>query len=111
MAISITWSIDQMVHNIADGGVFKVFWGVVGKNSEGPESASSGGQLLEEYNASSPLFVPYADLTQDEVLGWVWGTEGFDKVQIETTLTEKVQTQIDTATVEADGLPWTSAPD
>jgi len=106
MSISTTWSINQMVHTVADGCVFSIYWSAVGANSEGPEIASDGGQLFVEYDASSPSFVPYADLTQDEVLGWVWETQGFDKAGIETTLTEKVQKQIDVNTTTADGLPW-----
>ena len=54
-----------------------------------------------------PDFVPYADLTQDEVLGWCWAN-GVDKTATEAA----VQTQIDNAKnppVTQPPLPWNQA--
>jgi hypothetical protein len=51
-----------------------------------------------------PNFVPYASLTQDDVLGWCWSS-GVDKESAEAA----VQSQIDTAKnppVQQLPLPW-----
>ena len=54
-----------------------------------------------------PDFVPYENLTQDEVLGWCWAN-GVDKTATEAA----VQTQIDNAKnppVTQPPLPWNQA--
>ena len=75
MAITNTWSIADMTHVDADGGVFLVYWSMVAANVTGqdPEgndvtdyTATEGGKLRCEYDASSPTYIPYADLTEDD---------------------------------------------
>ena len=57
--------------------------------------------------------IPYADLTENDVLGWVYaslvqGDETADeaKARIEAERTAKVQKQIDAAATTASGVPW-----
>ena len=111
MAISTTWSVSNMTRNEADGGVVTVYWSCVG--SDGTFSATEGGKLRCEPDASADDFVAYADLTQDDVLGWVYtslieGEETADeaKARIEANRTGKVQGQIDRASAQAEGMPW-----
>jgi hypothetical protein len=123
MAISNTWSVTDMQHNTdADGGVFLVYWSMVAANVTGqdPEgndvtdyTATEGGKLRCEYDASSPTYIPYADLTESDVLGWVYTSliEGEQtaeeaKARIEADRTAKVQGQIDAAATTASGTPW-----
>jgi hypothetical protein len=73
MAITNTWSVSDMQHMDSDGGVFLVYWSMVAQSDGTPSyTASEGGKLRCEYDASSPSFVPYADLTESDVLGWVY---------------------------------------
>ena len=72
MAINNTWSVTDMTHTDADGGVFLVYWSMV--SSDGTYNASEGGKLRCEYDASSPTYIPYADLTEATVLGWVYNS-------------------------------------
>jgi hypothetical protein len=122
MAISNTWSVSDMQHTDADGGVFLVYWSMVaanvtGKDAEGNDvtdyTASEGGKLRCEYDASSSTYIPYADLTEATVLGWVYNSliEGEEtaeeaKARIEADRTAKVQKQIDAAATTASGTPW-----
>ena len=114
MAITNTWSVTDMQHTDADGGVFLVYWSMVATSDGTPSySASEGGKLRCEYDASSSSYIPYADLTEDNVLGWVYNSliEGEEtaeeaKARIEANRTSRVQGQIDRAATQAAGVPW-----
>ena len=55
------------------------------------------------YDASSPDFVPYADLTEEMVLGWCFDGD-VDKDAIEASLTANIEEQKNPTT--EDGVPW-----
>ena len=111
MAISTTWSVSNMTRNEADGGVVTVYWSCVA--SDGTFSATEGGKLRCEPDADAEGFVAYADLTEADVLGWVYTslieeeeTADEAKARIEANRTGKVQGQIDRASAQAEGMPW-----
>ena len=114
MAITTTWSVNNMTHKDSDGGVFLVYWSLVAQSDGTPSySATEGGKLRSTYDASSSDFIPYADLTEATVLGWVYnslieGDETADeaKARIEADRTAKVQGQIDRAASDSSGVPW-----
>jgi hypothetical protein len=114
MAITTTWSVNDMTHNDSDGGVILVYWSCVAASDGTPSySATEGGKLRLTYDASSPDYIPYADLTENDVLGWVYnslieGDETADqaKARVEADRTAKVQGQIDRAATQSGGLPW-----
>ena len=114
MAITNTWSVTNMQHTDADGGVFLVYWSMVAQSDGTPSySASEGGKLRCEYDASSSSYIAYADLTEANVLGWVYNSliEGEEtaeeaKARVEADRTGKVQNQINAAATTASGVPW-----
>ncbi len=114
MAINCTWTIADMTHKDADGGVILVYWSCVASSDGEPAySATEGGKLQLTYDASASDFIAYADLTEANVLGWVYdslkeGDETADeaKARVETDRTAKVQAQIDNANSQSNGLPW-----
>ena len=116
MAITCTWSVGKMTHNDSDGGVVIVYWSCVAESDGDPVyTATEGNKLRCEYDASSPDFIPYADLTEADVLGWVYDSliQGDEtateaKARVEADRTAKVQAQIDRANTQSDGLPWAS---
>ena len=115
MAITNTWSVSNMIHQDSDGGVITVYWSMVAQNDSGPESATEGGKLRLTPDPSSPDFIAYADLTEADVLGWVYnslieGDETADeaKARVEADRDAKVQGQIDRAASQSDGVPWSS---
>ena len=114
MAITNTWSVTDMQHTDADGGVFLIYWSMVAVSDGTPSyTASEGGKLRCEYDASAAGYIAYADLTEADVLGWVYTslikdteTAAEAKARIETDRTAKVQKQIDAASSTSDGVPW-----
>ena len=111
MAITTTWSVSDMQHTDATGGVFLVYWSCVA--TDGTYSATEGGKLRCDPDPSSSDYIPYADLTEADVLGWVYNSliEGDEtaaeaKARIEANRTAKVQGQIDRAATTAFGVPW-----
>ena len=114
MAITNTWSVTNMQHTDADGGVFLVYWSMVAASDGTPSyTASEGGKLRTTPDASAPDFIPYADLTEADVLGWVYNslitgdeTAAEAKARVEADRTAKVQKQIDAAATTASGTPW-----
>ena len=119
MAINNTWSVSDMTHIDADGGVILVYWSMVAASDGTPSyTASDGGKLRCEPDATSPDFIPYADLTEADVLGWVYTSliEGDEtaaeaKARVEANRDGKVEKQIAAAATTAQGLPWATTLD
>jgi len=114
MAITTTWSVNDMTHKDSDGGVFLVYWSLVAQ-SDGDEECGSqeGGKLQCTPDPSASDYIAYADLTEADVLGWVYSSLIVDdetaaeaKARTEATWTAKVQKQIDAAATTATGVPW-----
>ena len=114
MAITTTWSVNNMTRVDADGGVITAYWQLLAaSDGEGGETATEGGKQRFEYDASSSDFIAYADLKESDVLGWIWeackvGDETAEefKARIESERTAKVQAQIDRKAAQASGVPW-----
>lgn len=49
-------------------------------------------------------FTPYADLTQDQVLGWCWAN-GVDKASAEASVQAQIDNQINPPVIQPP-LPW-----
>jgi len=111
MAITTTWSVSDMTHKDSDGGVFLVYWSLTA--TDGTYSAQEGGKLRCTADPSASDYIAYADLTEANVLGWVYSSLIVDdetaaeaKARIEADRTAKVQGQIDRATANSTGVPW-----
>ena len=122
MAITTTWSVNNMTHVDADGGVILAYWSLVAaSDGEGKETATEGGKQRFEYDASGSGFIAYKDLKESDVLGWIYEankgsrsggpadeTASQYKARIEAERTAKVQAQIDRKAAQSDGLPWSA---
>ena len=119
MAITTTWSVGDMTHKDSDGGVFLVNWSLIAQSDGTPSyNASEGGKLRCTADPSASDYIAYADLTEADVLGWVYSSlikkkeDGSDetaaeaKARIEADRTAKVQGQIDRAAANSNGVPW-----
>ena len=114
MAINTTWSVSDMTHVDADGGVILAYWSLVAaSDGEGGETATEGGKARFTYDASASDYIAYDDLTEADVLGWIWeaNKEGDEtaeeyKARIEAERTAKVQAQIDRKAAQSTGVPW-----
>jgi len=54
--------------------------------------------------APTGAFTPYADLTQDQVLGWIWAN-GVDKDSAEAAVQAQIDAQVNPPVVTPP-LPW-----
>jgi hypothetical protein len=99
------WHIATLEHTVSDGGVIVAHWRVNEEETVGDDTYSSSayGTCGFEYDPSSPDFVPYADLTEEMVLGWCFA-DGVDKDQIEAALAANIADQKNPVT--EDGVPW-----
>lgn len=103
MAIEYTWTIAQLERNTADGGVIVAHWRV--SLEDGDYTASSYGTQGFEYDATATDFTPYDQLTEAQVLQWVFDAMGEDQV---AAIQDGLQASIDeqkAPTTEA-GTPW-----
>ena len=119
MAITTTWSVNNMTHKDSDGGVFLVHWSLIAQSDGTPSySTTEGGKLRCTADPSASDYIAYADLTEANVLGWVYSSlikqkeDGSDetaaeaKARKEAERTAKVQGQIDRAAANSNGVPW-----
>jgi hypothetical protein len=94
--MEITWNIAQLDRKTADGFVTTAHWTV--SATDGDFSASSYGTC----GFDGELTTPYADLTEAQVLEWVWQT--VDKNAYEASLASQIEAQKNP--VSATGVPW-----
>jgi hypothetical protein len=96
MTATINWSIQQLDRKTADGFVTTAHWRC--DAVDGEFSASVYGTA----GFTGDLTIPYAELTQEQVLGWVWGS--LDKAEIEANALAQIELQKNPVT--ATGTPW-----
>lgn len=107
MTITNTWNVVQMQAYPEYEGepdvVFVVHWVLSG--TDGTYTGSTYGSVGVTYEAGTP-YTAYADLTLDQVLGWVW-TNGVDKDAQEAAVAAQIENQIN-PTVVTPPLPWSA---
>jgi hypothetical protein len=107
---TITWLIEQMSCIPQEEGqtdvVISVAWRVNG--TDGTYSATVyGSQTLNPYTPKSP-FTPYADLTQEQVIGWVQDVMGEEQVaKIIANIEQQIENQVNPPIVTPP-LPWSN---
>ena len=96
--MTTTWTISNLDRQTSDGFVYCAHW---------QATAVDGEHSASVYNTCSwsdgtPV-IPYADLTQATVLGWIWAN-GVDKTATEAALAAQIDAQKNPVT--ATGVPW-----
>ena len=95
------WTITTLDRDVTTGYVNCAHW---------TATATDGDYTASIYStcswADGTVTTPYADLTQDTVLGWVW-VNGVDKTATEAALAAQIALQ--KAPVTASGTPWGQA--
>ena len=102
-----TWKIENMIVKPQDGANTDV---VVTANWRC--TASDNGQMASNYGSmgfASPTgaFTAYPDLTEADVLGWVWAN-GVDKDAVEANVARELDMLVNPPTA-AKPLPWGGA--
>ena len=94
-----TWAIAQLERETADGKVIVVHYTVNANNVT--YSAGAYGSL----GFDGEVTTPFADLTEEVVVGWVKDSLGEDKVaEVEAALQNQIDEQA--APTKAAGTPW-----
>ena len=105
MSAQITWTVTAMdCYPQAEGEtdvVFTVHWTCSGVQDTYAASVYSTCPVT--YVAGTP-YTPYAQLTQDQVLGWIWSS-GVDKTATEAAVQQQINNQINPPVVQPP-LPW-----
>ena len=95
---TIVWNISQLDRQTSDGFVTTAHW---------QANATDGDYSASVYSTCSwsdgTATIPYADLTQETVLGWIWAN-GVDKDAVEASLDAQIELQKNPVT--AVGVPW-----
>jgi hypothetical protein len=106
---TFNWVVTQTEYDIQpvemDGAIVTVHWSCdASEESEGTMyNRSSYGTVGFSPDPSSPDYTPYADVTEQQCLDWVWA-DGVDKDAIEASLQANIDAQINPVT--ASGVPW-----
>ena len=108
MTATITWSVTRMdAYPQAEGQtdvVFTVHWTCAGVQDSYQSSVYSTCSVT--YSSGTP-YTPYAQLTQDQVLGWIWAS-GVNKAATEAAVQAQINNQINPPVVTPK-LPWATA--
>ena len=100
MAITKTWEVNTLQRELADGYVNKVIYRV--KGTDGTYETRVTGEVDLE---KPETLIPYKDLTQDTVIGWVKAKLGSDSItQIEKAIDDNITLQ--KTPVHGVGTPW-----
>jgi hypothetical protein len=101
MANTYTWNISQLDRETADGFVFVAHYQV----NSSDETYKAGAYGSIGFDKRPKTLVPFADLTEEVVIGWVKEQLTPEKV---TEVEAALQAQLDEqkAPTKASGLPW-----
>jgi hypothetical protein len=95
---TIVWNVSQLDRQTSDGFVTTAHWQA--NATDGDYSASVYSTCSWSDGAAN---IPYASLTQETVLGWIWAN-GVDKAATEAALNAQIELQKNPVT--ATGVPW-----
>tara|TARA_R100000773_G_scaffold33418_1_gene28504 strand:+ start:418 stop:732 length:315 start_codon:yes stop_codon:yes gene_type:complete len=103
MAITKTWEVNTLQRELADGYVNKVIYRV--KGTDGTYSTRATGEVDLE---KPKTLIPYKDLTQETVIGWVKAKleaqETGTVAKIEKAIDDNITLQ--KTPVHGVGTPW-----
>ena len=99
--MTTTWTITTLDREVSNGFVTTAHWTATATDGDYSASIYSTCSWAE----GTPT-VPYADLTHETVLGWVWAN-GVDKTATETALAAQIELQKNPVT--STGVPWSQA--
>lgn len=100
----MNWTISQLDRSLPDGVVLTAHWRV--SATDGDASGSVYGTIsFPAKDPADPDFIPYDNLTEAQVIGWVKEAMGADTVAAHEAA---VQAQIDAQKnpTSAAGVPW-----
>jgi hypothetical protein len=105
MATTFNWQITAMNCSTTEQNpdtVIVVHWTCSGTDG------TYNGSVYSTCSVPAPTgtFTPYADLTQEQVLDWIWAN-GVDQASAEAAVQTQIDNQINPPTISPP-LPWTA---
>ena len=108
MATTFTWKINTLERDTSDGYVFTAHYSVVGiSDTLDPEGNPYNSGAYGSIGLERPgTLIPYADLTEEQVIGWVKEKLGGDEkvAEIEAALEARITELISPSKI--NGVPW-----
>jgi len=83
-----------------------VHWSCVGEKEHDGKTYSASINNVCQVNYSGGDFTAFADLTQEEVIGWVWAS-GVDKESAEASINQRIALDINPPLISPT-LPWSA---
>lgn len=105
-----TWKVTDMKTIDVDGvqnAVIQTYWEKKGTDENGNEGTFAGATPFPVSSIDPEDFIPFEDLTEEIVLGWI---ESVVVGQYEQHVNEQIQKQINQKLVKDPGLPWVPKP-
>ena len=108
MATTFTWKINNLEREVSDGYVYTAHYSVVGiSDTLDPEGNPYNSGAYGSIGLQRPgTLIPFADLTEDQVIGWVKEALGGDATvaEIEAALEARIAELISPSKI--NGVPW-----
>jgi hypothetical protein len=101
MTIAYNWTISTTNYEVSNGFIQTAHWQCTATDGE---YTANPIYSTCSWAAGSPT-VPYADVTEAEVLQWCWAS-GVDKEATEAALAQNIELQKNP--VQATGTPWSA---
>jgi hypothetical protein len=101
MTIEYNWNISETNYETANGFITTAHWTATATDGDYTASIYSTCSWAD----GSPT-IPYSDVTESEVLQWVWDS-GVSKDATEAALAQNIELQKNPVT--ATGTPWSAA--
>ena len=106
MTATYTWTISQCDRELSNGGITTAHWRVTAEQSEGDETYTATAYGTQGYtpDPSAEGYIAYDDLTEADVLGWLWAQSEDWKSDMESSLQAQIDAKITPS--QAAGVPW-----
>ena len=104
--MTYTWEITGVkTIDTADvtNAVIQTYWKKTGTDENGNEGVFSGATPFPQSSINTGSFIPYTELTEEIVLGWI---QGVVVGTYEEHVNDQIQKQIDSANIKQPSLPW-----
>ena len=120
MSLSLSYSIQSLKLKdetnsegvVLPRAVYQTYWTITGTNADGQTGTWSGATPFTARNVPQGSFVPFEDLTEEKVTGWIQAVVDGDpsyKAHIIEQLEKSIDEQFGASEeIESAALPWAS---
>ena len=105
-----TWEVTDMKTIDTDGvenAVIQTYWKKTGTDDKGAQGTFSGATPFKASSIDPADFIPYDQLTEEIVLGWI---QAVVVGAYEEHVNDQIEKQILASNIQDPGLPWGTPP-